>query len=104
MSEMERKDKLPRVMTPAMIAELWGCSQRHVRNVIATGDLPSFRIGVKLIRVLGSEVEAYERRSLPDMNASPPMNDEAEPAEKKRRSARPPLISRAKLNWLRHRG
>lgn len=49
---------LPRVMTPGMVAELWHCSERHVRNLIATGDLPSFRLGGKLLRIRG---EGYGR-------------------------------------------
>ena len=51
---------LPRVMTPLMVAEIWHCSERHVRNLIASGELPSFRAGGKLIRVRGEDVEAYE--------------------------------------------
>ena len=61
---------LPRVMTPGMVAEAWHCSERHVRNLISRGELPSFRAGGKLIRVRGEDVEAYERR-----NNCPPENE-----------------------------
>ena len=50
---------LPAVMTPGMIAKRWSCSERHVRNLITTGELPSFRLG-KLLRVRGADVENLE--------------------------------------------
>ncbi|WP_082583460.1 helix-turn-helix domain-containing protein [Mesorhizobium sp. Root695] len=54
---------LPRAMTPKMVADLWLCSERHVRNLIAAGDLPSFKLGGKLLRIRGEDVEAYECRT-----------------------------------------
>lgn len=57
------KPALPRVMTPGMVAKAWLCSERHVRNLISSGELPSFRAGGKLIRLLGADVEAYECRN-----------------------------------------
>lgn len=53
-------EKLPRALTPRMVADLWHCSERHVRNLIASGELPSFRLGGKLLRVRGEDVEAFE--------------------------------------------
>jgi excisionase family DNA binding protein len=45
-----------------MVAEHWLCSERHVRNMIDRGELPSWRAGGKLIRIWGSDVEEYECR------------------------------------------
>ncbi|RWO22861.1 MAG: DNA-binding protein [Mesorhizobium sp.] len=51
------------VYTPAMLADRWECSESHVRNLIASGRLPSFRLGGKLLRIRASDVEDYECRS-----------------------------------------
>ena len=37
---------LPRVMTPGMVAEVWHCSERHVRNLIASGGTASWPLYV----------------------------------------------------------
>ena len=49
--------------TPAMLAERWACSERHVRNMIDRGDIPSFRLGGKLLRILVKDIEEYECRN-----------------------------------------
>ncbi|KAB1068863.1 helix-turn-helix domain-containing protein [Methylobacterium planeticum] len=51
----------PKVLTPALVAERWGCSERHVRNMANRGDLASFRLGGKLLRIPLSAVEALEQ-------------------------------------------
>ena len=94
---------LPRVMTPGMVADLWFCSERHVRNLIASGELPSFRAGGKLIRVFGADVEAYECRN----NGGSPDSETASlsPSSKTESDGvlrLEPLI-RAKLDRLRPR-
>jgi len=48
------------VYTPATLAKKWECSERHVRNLITSGQLPSFRLGEKLLRIRGEEVEKFE--------------------------------------------
>jgi excisionase family DNA binding protein len=48
------------VYTPATLADKWGCSERHVRNMIDRGELPHFRLGGKLLRIRADIVEAYE--------------------------------------------
>ncbi|EXL09597.1 excisionase [Aquamicrobium defluvii] len=48
------------VYTPAMLAERWACSERHVRNMIDRGELVAFRLGGKLLRIRGEYVEAFE--------------------------------------------
>lgn len=49
----------PQAFTPAMLAERWGCSERHIRKMISTGDLPAFRVG-KLLRVRRDVVEGLD--------------------------------------------
>jgi excisionase family DNA binding protein len=55
-----------RVYTPALLAQRWQVSERHIRNLIQRGELKAFRLGEKLLRIRVEEVEDYERR-----NASP---------------------------------
>src|SRR5690606_23085854 len=50
---------IPTVYTPAMLADRWACSERHVRNMIDRGELPAFRLGGKLLRIRLEAVEAY---------------------------------------------
>ena len=33
------------------LADRWGCSQDTIRAMIARGELPSFRLGGKLLRI-----------------------------------------------------
>lgn len=51
-----------RPLTPGMVAERWRCSERHVRNLIRAGEIKSFRVGEKLLRVSIEAVEDYEQR------------------------------------------
>ncbi|WP_162931814.1 helix-turn-helix domain-containing protein [Sulfitobacter sp. D7] len=46
--------------SPAQLAERWKCSPNTVRNLINSGELPSFRIGQKLIRISAADVKEYE--------------------------------------------
>jgi len=57
---MTRAAFIPSVYTPAMLAERWECSERHVRNMIASGELPAFRLAGKLLRIRAEDVEAFE--------------------------------------------
>jgi excisionase family DNA binding protein len=43
------------------LARRWQCSERTVRNLIATGALPAFRLGGKLLRIPQSAVESFEQ-------------------------------------------
>ncbi|WP_127599299.1 helix-turn-helix domain-containing protein [Nitratireductor alexandrii] len=43
-----------------MAAERWGCSERHVRNLINNGDLAAFKVGSKLVRIRSQAIEAFE--------------------------------------------
>lgn len=56
------------VYTPSMLADRWKCSEKHIRNMIERGELRAFRLGGKLLRIRGEDVEAFECQSgdLPD--------------------------------------
>lgn len=58
---METADDFPKVFTPKTLAERWECSDKHVRNLIRSGQLPAFRLGEKLVRILKADVEQFER-------------------------------------------
>ena len=69
--------------SPATLADRWGCSSQHIRNLIARGDLKAFKIGAKLYRIRGEAVEEYERCSsgLAEAAASSSPSPDADPAE-----------------------
>ena len=69
---------MPRVFTPASLAREWQCSERHVRNLIAKGELQAFKLGGKLWRISAQTVEEYERSSTEEN--SPPKRAELEPS------------------------
>lgn len=48
------------IYTPTTLADRWHCSERHIRNMIASGELPSFRLAGKLLRIRGEDVERFE--------------------------------------------
>ena len=50
---------MPRVFTPAALAREWLCSERHIRNLIAAGELRAFRLGGKLLRIQAEAVEEF---------------------------------------------
>lgn len=57
---MTRAAFVPTVYTPATLADRWECSERHVRNMIASGALPAFRLAGKLLRIRADDVERFE--------------------------------------------
>ena len=56
------------------LAERWACSPRTIRSLVASGELPSFRLGGKLVRIRADDVEKFECRNTPsnDTEASLP--------------------------------
>jgi len=68
------------VYSPETLAERWGCTARHVRNVIAKGHLKAFRVGT-MLRIRWEALEEYECQSgdlpaLLENSASPGTSDE----------------------------
>lgn len=62
---------MPRAYTPETLAERWDCSPSVIRKLCRKGDLPSFRLGGKLLRIRADDVEEYECQS----GASPDSED-----------------------------
>lgn len=50
----------PNALLPREVAERWGCSEQHVRNMVNRGDLAHYRLGGKLLRIPLSAVEDVE--------------------------------------------
>lgn len=50
-----------RPMTPEQVAERWGCSPNHVRNLIHRGELRAFRLGRRLIRIPIEAIGEFEQ-------------------------------------------
>jgi excisionase family DNA binding protein len=48
--------------TPDTLAERWGCSERHVRNLIKRGELRHYKVGLKLLRVAPEMVREYKAK------------------------------------------
>jgi len=93
---------LPRVYTPAALAREWMCSERHIRNLVAAGQLRAFRLGGKLLRISLEEAEAFKCRNTAsdgstDASASHGMAEEPDTV------TRLGPMTRARLNALRQR-
>jgi len=94
---------LPRVYTPAALAREWCCSERHIRNLVAAGQLRAFRLGGKLLRIQSDAVEEFiacqNTASDGSTNASASHGIPAEPDTVTRLQP----MTRARLNGLRQR-
>jgi excisionase family DNA binding protein len=51
----------PMAYTPTQLAQLWGCSANHVRQMCKDGRLRHFRLGPKTIRIPIAAVEEFEK-------------------------------------------
>jgi excisionase family DNA binding protein len=49
-----------RPFTLKTFAQRWRCSERHVRNMIAEGQLPAHKLGGKLLRIMLDDIESFE--------------------------------------------
>ena len=78
-----------------MVAKRWGCSERHVRNLINEGKLNCFRLGGKLMRIRAVDVEAAEKLMEEEITSA---ERQSEPTEKDHFQE---LMTRASLNALR---
>lgn len=50
-----------RPMTPEQVADLWGCSANHVRNLIHRRELRAFRLGPRLLRIPPDALAEFEK-------------------------------------------
>lgn len=55
----DRRAEAERPYSVATLAERWGCSKRHISNMVRRGELTAFRIG-KQMRFRPGEVERVE--------------------------------------------
>jgi excisionase family DNA binding protein len=91
------------VFTPAMLAERWLCSERHVRNLIADRRLRAFRVGGKLLRIAADAVEEFERcRNGPSDGSMESASSHSGETGSEHVTALAPM-TRAKLSGLRQR-
>ena len=92
---------MERPFTVRTLAEHWDCSEPHIRNMIARGELRAWRAGGKLLRIGVSEVERYESeacqqstdlpQSKADISSSGTMRTDEENAIRWVRMTRPSL-------------
>lgn len=87
-----------RALTPAMVAEMWGCSEKTVRNEIAAGRLRHFRVGQKLLRIPPDALEEYECQ---DENTGSPDTGESGPSPSTRAASERAASRLARLTGKR---
>ena len=68
---------MTRPYTTATLAEEWGCSERLIRNLVASGELRAFKLGEKLIRIPPEAAEEYMRCR----NTASPASGESGPSQ-----------------------
>ena len=91
----------PIAYTVTQVAQRWGCSESHVRNLIEDGELPHFRLGGKLIRIKKEEIEKWETNTQSGatpwegstVDGSPSGGSKTEIVKSADASASPPPIS-----------
>ena len=91
----------PGLLLPRDVAERWGCSEKHVRNLIRKGALPCFRAGGKLVRLWERDVEAFECRTT--QSAGSEDGSASSTGETESVTDASLAMTRAKLDSLRHR-
>ena len=91
------------VYTPAALAREWSCSERHIRNLVAAGQLRAFRLGGKLLRITAEAAEDFQCRQTTASDGS--MDASASPggATESDTVTRLEPLARAKLSGLRQR-
>src|SRR3990167_2060304 len=75
-----------RPYTTATLAEEWGCSERLIRNLVASGELRAFKLGEKLIRIPPEAAEEYMRCR----NTASPASGESGPSQYGTEAGDPP--------------
>lgn len=50
-------------LSQSQAADLLGCTDRHIRDLIARGDLPAYKVGsTRTVRIKRSDLDALLRR------------------------------------------
>jgi excisionase family DNA binding protein len=62
--------------TPKTLADRWGCSQGHIRELIRAKKIPAFKIGEKLYRISPEVVAGIECTGLGNIAGSTPSSGE----------------------------
>ncbi|AWN36520.1 hypothetical protein DK427_12930 [Methylobacterium radiodurans] len=96
----------PDILTPADVAIEWGCSEKHVRNMIHRGELGHFRLGGKLLRIPRSAVEQAEcarqtTTPTPSAGSAPTSSPEANASSSSARTASAGASGSARTTKLR---
>ena len=73
----------PRPFTPQTLADRWGCSAQHIRNLVTSRKLGAFHIG-RMIRIPAAEVERFK--------SILPVNDNEVPEQQSHQSPRTRLF------------
>jgi len=94
---------LPRVYTPAALAREWLCSERHIRNLVAAGQLRGFRLGGKLLRIPSDAVEEFIACRNTASDGSTDASASPGGATENGTVTRLEPLARARLNGLRQR-
>src|SRR5262249_43946076 len=95
---------MDRVYSPATLAREWECSERHIRNLIVSGELRGFRLGKKLLRIPLAAVEEFlcRKDTRSDACAETSLSSFAT-AQGSGTVIRSEPLTRARLNGLRQR-
>jgi excisionase family DNA binding protein len=89
-----------RPYTPETLAKRWGCSGKHVRNLLERGELRFFRLGSKLIRIPADAVREFEGQATTVKQDAPVEHEiapQADPPAERRTPNRLSPVARARL-------
>ncbi len=78
-----------RPYTPRTLAERWGCSDRHIRDLIKKNKLPAFKVG-SLVRIGADVVERIEACGLSNIGDTGAFPGQPAPGQPGARSVSPP--------------
>jgi excisionase family DNA binding protein len=89
--------------TPAMLAKEWACSERHIRNLVAAGQLRAFRLGGKLLRIPEDAVQEFMQCQTTASDGSTDASASHGGPQESDTVTRLGPMTRARLNALRQR-
>ncbi|WP_424981613.1 excisionase family DNA-binding protein [Maritalea sp. S77] len=96
-SKTDNSHDTDRPFTPDTLAKRWGCSGKHVRNLIDRGELRFFRLGSKLIRIPADAVREFEGQATAAKQDAPVEHEEAPQADPPVERNRLSPLTRARL-------